>query len=174
MWNTSINYTAIAAISRIQAGIKCSSRCLSAEIFSECYRNRVMSISAARLLVPLLSEMSDVIRTASDEAETSCCCCHQAWPISTSIGAVRYTEDHGQRVHHDQRPSHIYAHHKSAPALPTGPCGSWCSWDHFWSSGPIHTQSLKHLSLDPPRTQSAFLGFNWQGLRNSCFMQVII
>lgn len=116
-----------------------------------------MSISAAWLLVPLLSEMSDVIRTVSDEAETSCCCCHQAWPISTSTGAVRYTKDHDQRVHHDQRPSHIYVHHKSAPKPPTDPCGSWCSRDHFWSSGSIHTQSLKHPSLNPPRTQSAFL-----------------
>lgn len=171
MWNTSINYTAIAAISRIQAGIKCSSHCLSAEIFSQCNRNRVMSISAARLLVPLLSEMSDVIRTVSDEAETSCCCCcHQAWPINTSIGAVRYTEDHDQHVYHDRRASHIYAHHKSAPIPPTSPCGSWCSRDHFWSSGSIHTQSLKHPSLNPPRTQSAFLGLKWQGLRNSSFM----
>ncbi len=106
MLKTSINYTAIAALSSIQAGIKCSSHCLTAEIFREYNRKGVMSVSAARLLVPALSEMSDGIRAVSDEAETSGCCrCHQAWPISTSVGAVRYTEDHDQSVHHDQWPS---------------------------------------------------------------------
>lgn len=64
----SINYTAIAGTSRIQVGMKCSSHCRCAEIFSEYNRNRVMSVSAARLLVALLSEMSDGIRSASNEA----------------------------------------------------------------------------------------------------------
>lgn len=79
MLKTSINYTAIAAMSSIQAGIKCSSYYLTAEIFREYNRNGVMSVSAARLLVPALSEMSDGIRAVSDEAGTNGCCrCHQA------------------------------------------------------------------------------------------------
>lgn len=123
MLKTSINYTAIAAMSSIQAGIKCSSHCLTAKIFREYNRNRVMYVSAVQLLVPVLSEMSDGIRVVSDEAETSGCCrCHQAWPISTSVGAVRFTEDNDQSVHHDQQTVTHPARHKSPPTTPTSPC----------------------------------------------------
>lgn len=152
MHTPSINYTAIAGTSRIQVGIKCSSHCRCAEIFSEYNRNRIMSVSAAWLLVALLSEMSDGIRSASDEAWTSCC--HKAWPISASAGTVRNTEHHHQRVHHARWPSHICGQRittnnthgallDSRPSLITRLCS------------PL---SLKHLSLNPPRAQSAFSG----------------
>lgn len=136
-----------------------------------------MSVSAARLLVPPLSEMSYGIRAVSNEAETSCCCrCHQAWPISTSAGAVRYTEDHDQRVHHDRRPSHITHTTNQVQQHPQTLADAMFSRSSriIW---PNSCTMFKTSELKPSKDTISFLRVETtallhRGLRNSCFMQV--